>query len=293
MEFVGEYLKKSRLNKKINLTKVSKDLNISIDFLKNIESDNFTGRMDQVYILGHVRSYARYLNLDQKEVIQNYKIQVSFSIENTLNELPKPIETFSLFSISKSVSMFSVLIISLSFYFLFVQPNDLQSDYAITPDIPENMQMSLEKIEMDIALEKKLNNKEMINSTKKIDKIVSDVSRLINEKSLIKQKPIEKSSISAIASKPDENELQEFKNIVTLRFLNPTWIQIRDKKDKIILSQLMNKEDEYSYSIADNLLLTLGNAGNVMILIDNEIRGKVGKVGEVIDSLIIDSQFYN
>ena len=36
-----------------------------------------------------------------------------------------------------------------------------------------------------------------------------------------------------------------------------------------------------------------GNAGNILVLIDGNTRGKVGKKGEVIDSLIINSDFNN
>ena len=55
----------------------------------------------------------------------------------------------------------------------------------------------------------------------------------------------------------------------------------------------MDKNDEYSYLITDNYTLTAGNAGNILVLINNETRGKAGKNGEVIDSLIIHSDFDN
>ena len=55
----------------------------------------------------------------------------------------------------------------------------------------------------------------------------------------------------------------------------------------------MSSNDEYSYSIVDNYTLTTGNAGNILVLINNNVRGKVGKKGEVIDSLVISSDFNN
>ena len=53
----------------------------------------------------------------------------------------------------------------------------------------------------------------------------------------------------------------------------------------------MNKEDEFSYDISENLSLTSGNAGNIVVLLNGKTVGKVGKLGEVIDSLIIDKNF--
>ena len=101
------------------------------------------------------------------------------------------------------------------------------------------------------------------------------------------------STTSAVASLSDTNNINELKNTVTLKFLNPTWIQLRNSEDQIIFSKLMNKNTEYSYSLLDDLYLTAGNAGNIIVSIDGETRGKVGKIGEVIESLIIDSKFDN
>ena len=55
----------------------------------------------------------------------------------------------------------------------------------------------------------------------------------------------------------------------------------------------MNNDEEYSYSVADNFTLTTGNAGSILVLINGNTRGKIGKKGEVIDSLVISSDFNN
>ena len=68
MAFVGELLKKSRISEKINIETVSKDLNISVDILNNIEDDNFPEYLDKVYLIGHIRTYSKYLDLNSNEV---------------------------------------------------------------------------------------------------------------------------------------------------------------------------------------------------------------------------------
>ena len=97
---------------------------------------------------------------------------------------------------------------------------------------------------------------------------------------------------SVIASTPD-NESVESDNIITLKFFYSTWIQLRNKENQIVFSRLMNNDEEYSYSVADNFTLTTGNAGNILVLINGNARGKIGKKGEVIDSLVISSDFNN
>ena len=114
------------------------------------------------------------------------------------------------------------------------------------------------------------------------------------KESLLKINPInkqEKNSVSsAIASTPDKNSTS-IDRIITLKFIDSTWIQLRDKKDNIIFSKLMNQNDEYSYNLSKNFNLTAGNAGNIIVSIDGVVKGKVGKLGEVVESLIIDNNF--
>ena len=53
----------------------------------------------------------------------------------------------------------------------------------------------------------------------------------------------------------------------------------------------MYQSDEYTYDLNLKYSLTAGNAGNILVLIDNDTRGKIGDFGEVVDSIVIDSDF--
>ena len=55
----------------------------------------------------------------------------------------------------------------------------------------------------------------------------------------------------------------------------------------------MNEEDEFSYNVSENLNLTAGNAGNIIISLNGLVKGKVGKAGDVIESFVIDKNFNN
>ena len=281
METVGEFFKSARKNQKIDLNKVSQELKISENILKDIENNQFPSYINVAFLIGHIRSYAKYLNLDEKSLIENFKVQISFNDHNLNNEMRKPSTPVMQFSLFKALSFISIIIISSSFYFLFIPSNDLQPEYAMTPNIPENLQSSLEEIEMKLFLENKLSLNELDNT----NQIITDSSQIIrDEDALI-------SSTSAIASLPISNKNTIADTTITLKFINPTWIQLRDSKNNVIISKLMTKKDEYSYKISENFNLTAGNAGNIIILFDGAVKGKAGKIGEVLDSLIIDTHF--
>ncbi len=42
-----------------------------------------------------------------------------------------------------------------------------------------------------------------------------------------------------------------------------------------------------------NYRITAGIAGNILVIINSDVRGKIGKYGDVVDSLIIESDFNN
>ena len=96
-------------------------------------------------------------------------------------------------------------------------------------------------------------------------------------------------SSSLAATEGDE----DVSTVATLKMLNPTWIQLRDESNNIILSKLMDKDEEFSYDLNLNYNITAGNAGNILVLIDGDVRGKIGKYGDILDSFILYKDFTN
>ena len=246
METVGESFKRARKSQKIDLNTASQDLKISENLLGDIENNQFPSYINIIFLIGHVRSYAKYLNLDEKLLIENFKIQISFDDNNLNNEMRKPNTPVIQFSFFKALSFVSIIAISSSFYFLFIPSNDLQPEYAMTPNIPEDLESTLEEIEMKLSLEKKL----IVDAMDNTSQIIADSSQIIENKDALI------SSTSAIASLPISNDKNLADKIVTLNFLNPTWVQLRDSKNNVIISKLMSKKDEFSFKISENLNYT-------------------------------------
>ena len=282
MKLIGKVLKEVRIKKKYRIPEIASELKISSKNLTDIENDDFYKDVDSVYLMGHIRSYAKYLELDDNEIIKNFKIQISYNYSYPSNEISKPIISNKLSLFPQTFSIISVVVIAISFYFLFVVPNDNERQYAMTPNLPENLSSDLEEIEMNLTLSKQSNK----STLKELN--VENENFFLKD-IVIKKKP---NLSSAIASLPKKESIQ-FDNQITLKFINSTWVQLRNDKNDIIISKLMNKGDEYSYFLNDNFNLTAGNAGNIIVLLNNEVKGKAGKAGEVIDSLIIDKNFNN
>ena len=270
MNFVGQYLRKKRISKKHSLDIISNELKISKYILDTIENDEFDKNINKVFYIGHLRAYANFLNLNANEIIEQFKLQNSFENAEIHNQIPKPINQNSFFRLNKYLSLTSILVIFITFYFLFVKVEKPNPDYAIIPDIPEVFEPIIEKELIEIE------KRELVK----------------NEQKKLHQKIEEKILLSSAIASSNINE-DSISQTVTLKFLKPTWLQLRDSKDVIVISQLMSQNDEYTYDLNLKYSLTAGNAGNILVLIDNDTRGKIGDFGEVVDSIVIDSNFNN
>ena len=281
--FVGEYLKQIRIENNIALSTISKELNISIWQCGLIEKDEFSKIFGDVYTIGFIRTYANYLNLDSNEIINKYKAQLSLSENPEPIKLPKPVETF--FPFSKMVSLLAVISISIVFYFMFIDRSNLQPEYAITPNIPEDLLSDIEEYEVEIALSKlkQLNNETIIkkNAISEV-KLLKETEKIIRENQLV-----------AIASKPTDLAEDELIKLISIKAIDSTWIQLRNINNEIVYSKLMKKNDVYNYSLNDNFIITTGNAGNIIVSIGGKVMGKLGKKGDVLDLISISPDYFS
>ncbi len=262
MKTVGQILLIGRKSKNLSISDISIELKISKNIIADLENDDIKNNPDIIFYIGHLRSYSNFLDLDSDTIIKKFKEQVSFNIKEDKKKIT-PIVEDNFFKIEKFFAASLILIIFTSFYFLFVDEKNNEINFALVPDIPESLQPIVEKANTFN------NNYSHSNSL--------DKSNFINNS-------------SAIAS--IENDV-DVATIATLKMLNPTWLQLRDESNNIILSKLMDKDEEFTYELKLNYNITAGNAGNILVIIDGEVRGKIGKFGDILDSFVLFKDFTN
>lgn len=261
MKTVGQILSIERKTKNLSISDISIELKISKSIIIDLENDNIKNNPDIIFNIGHLRSYSNFLELDTDTIIKKFKDEVSFNIKEEKKNIT-PIVENNFFKIEKFFAASIILFVFTSFYFLFVDQNDNEINFALIPDIPESLEPIVEKANT-------FDNLSQSSDIKKSD--------LINNS-------------SAIASiEFDENVT----TVATLKMLNPTWLQLRDEENNIVLSKLMDKDEEFSYELKLNYNITAGNAGNILVLIDDEVRGKIGKYGDILDSFVLYKDFTN
>jgi len=85
MESLGEKFKNTRLEKGLSHDQISRETNISIRFLEAMENENFSVFPGEPYIIGFLRNYAAYLDLDVQKIVSLYRAL-------RIQEQPVPVE---------------------------------------------------------------------------------------------------------------------------------------------------------------------------------------------------------
>ncbi len=73
MESIGEKFKKRREEKGLFVEQIARDTNISKKYIDAIENENFSEMPGEAYLIGFLRSYAEYLDIDPEEIVSIYK----------------------------------------------------------------------------------------------------------------------------------------------------------------------------------------------------------------------------
>ena len=261
MKTVGQILLIGRNSKNLSISDISMELKIPKNIIIDLENDNIKKNSDIIFNLGHLRSYSNFLGLDTDSIIKKFKDEISFNDKEEKINI-SPIVQNNFFKLEKFFAASIILIIFTSFYFLFINQDDNEINFALVPDIPESLEPIVEKA----------NTFDNLSQSSDVDK-----TDLINNS-------------SALASIEYDEDLT---TVATLKMLNPTWLQLTDEENNIILSKLMDKDEEFSYELKLNYNITAGNAGNILVLIDDEVRGKIGKYGDILDSFVLYKDFTN
>lgn len=97
---VGSVLKKAREGLGYDIHEIAEYLKIRSAYLVALENDDFKSIPGKVYVIGFLRTYAQFMNLDPDELIRSYKLEVkghrpmpAFSIPEPVRAEQKPGQT--------------------------------------------------------------------------------------------------------------------------------------------------------------------------------------------------------
>jgi cytoskeletal protein RodZ len=93
VESLGEKLKTARKEKGVSFDQISRETNISLRYLEALEAENFAIFPGEPYVIGFIKNYGTYLDLDVQKLISLYRAlriqEQPIPVEQLLRSKPK------------------------------------------------------------------------------------------------------------------------------------------------------------------------------------------------------------
>jgi len=138
---IGEELRLHRESKGISLREVEEATKIRMKYLIALEADDYDALPGKVYVIGFLRTYARYLGMNDEELVNSLKSQSSFEVnEEETKEKAKPASKKSNSSILILIIVIALVIAGISFVFLRDGDNNSPSENLPQTETPQGEQ---------------------------------------------------------------------------------------------------------------------------------------------------------
>lgn len=123
MQTIGQLLKSLREKKNLSLEDVSRETNIALHLLKNLENDDFLNLPSSTFTKGFITSYAKVLELDPQKALAVFRrdFLVGQSGKIMPKGLAKPLDRQTIITSKIMVIFFASLFIFSFFTYLFFQ----------------------------------------------------------------------------------------------------------------------------------------------------------------------------
>ena len=217
----------ARENKKIQIEEVAKILNISRCLLEDIESGNFKKIKEDVYELGHLRTYISWLKINPQPIMDLLK--------NTNNSN----STKSIFFAIPFLNINKNYVIGISLALLILLFFSWYKFYLVDANIKN-----------------------------------------IAENNFIEYEDVSNKNTILINNNGAENEEKNNSDLVAIKAITSSWIQIERLDGSIYESKILKKDEQIELLNKKNLLLITNNAGGLVISINGLELEKLGNIGD-------------
>ncbi len=257
---IGETLKQKRIEMGLSFEEVYYHLKIKIDYLKQIEENNFQNLPEPPFVKVFIRSYANFLGLDGDQIAKEFEKQIynkQSTEENTIVKEKEEINFIKKNRLAIILIIVAVILIIFSIWKILFLNNKINYDKKIV----DSSNASLETL--------KLINNEVTNTNKK------------------KENTQKKDSILTKI----ENKI----NSHTLKIISIDTVWLTYKIDTLPTIEhffrINNIGDSITLKFKDSINLKIGNAAGVIMVLNNDTIKNIGKKGQTT-FLKIDSTFF-
>lgn len=256
---VGDILRRTRLHYDMSIENVERTLNIKASQIEAIENGDLSKLPGRVYAIGFVRSYAEYLGLDGDKMVELFKQQSDVN-KAPQTELHFPVPATDNHVPGGLILLLSALLAVGVLFYWYSQDQKEREIVAVIPPVPAELQQKVEE------------------SPTGAPTLEGEEGVAVDEAAI--EEPVEE---EVIEEKPIEG--------IILNILENSWVEIRDKSGKAMLSRVLKAGDQYYVPDRPDLTISIGNAAGVSIEVDGQKLKPLGEKGKVVRRLSLDAEY--
>ena len=157
---LGKELAKIRLEKKLSIKEIAREIRIEPSVIKKIEKNDFESIGAPVFVKGYLRQYASFIEMDADEVLEKYnQLNLKEDASPIIND---SVQQLSKFIVTPKIIIFSIssIAISMILWFLFSfftkQDKGFESN-VITNNVELDLNQEPSNVTEAVAIEPELN----------------------------------------------------------------------------------------------------------------------------------------
>lgn len=306
---VGEILRRTRTHYGQTLDDASNYLRIRASQLDAIEKNDLSQLPGQVYAIGYIRTYSEYLGLDGEKMVHLFKQQSGGKAFKPELHFPVPASESkapNLYIIFGSLAVLALVI----GVWIALSAVGRARDKTITeiPNVPADMRVTATSSPPAPVANARLTDTAM--KTAALPGIpASQSSAVLNQAASSTESQTTPPSATAIQSQTampsaaiagttqtaasvpvaagPENSVPKKEIVITIR--DRSWVEVRDKQGKPILSRILKPGEVFIVPEANyGLRLDTGNAGGIELTVNGQAYPPLGKEGDILRGFVLD-----
>lgn len=278
---VGKELRAARLKAELKVTDVAEELNLSVDHITAIEKDNYHELPGNTYVVGFVRSYARFLGLNDVHMVDRL---MQSGLISSLKPSKPSVETEKTEDTSLTTDK-KLIVRLLAGSFVVIVLILISFTVKNLPEEPEVQSIIEEDVVVPEAEPEAKTGTESAAEPKTKGLTDDEVAEMLNTSN--DEKTVEKEKeIILVGTKPSGAR-------VMLTALEDAWYQVyNDKTGRVYQNAVLKKGHSVWVQPGSNILMDLGRPHKMMMTIDGKELGTTGPSwGGVIKKLSADPAF--
>jgi cytoskeleton protein RodZ len=264
---VGQILAEARREHNLTIKQVAAEIHIRQQYLIDIEEGQLSDLPGPVYIFGFIRTYARLLDLDEKELIRRIR---------TLPDLP----TYGRSQIqvplrAEEEPNFPVLIVSGILIFLMA----IGGYFFLKPSAQVPLPVVNEMAIADPATQPKEGPSSPFTEEGALEAPPSALPDGASSQISSPDKTSLESPDSSVAKGETPKPVLQKKMMVKAK--EPSWIEVRDESGRVLFMKVLKSGEEYVAPEKPGVTINTGNAGGIDIFIGDMKLPPLGARGDV------------